>query len=348
MNIKAELARGEVRNLYVLFGAERFLVLHYAAEIEAECGAEKTVFGGGTAVAEIIMAAETVGFSAEKRLIFVRDSGLFAQGRKEESEKMAEYFAKIPPDTTLIFAESEIDKRTRAYKTAAKLGATFECAPLAPGDLAKWVSVLAKKKGKTFAPGAAQHFLRTCGNDMFALANEAEKLIHFCGVRQARSEEDVPKSTHSPGPEVAPAFRRNESEITAADIDEICTPTLEARIFDLTKAMGAGRTADALRFYRDMLFLKESPYMILTMIIRQLRIILLCMAHTKKNTPRAQIAKELKIMDFVINEALSHGRRFTEESLIAALERCSDTDLRMKTGLVAPEIGVEMLLISLA
>ncbi|MCL1878384.1 MAG: DNA polymerase III subunit delta [Defluviitaleaceae bacterium] len=319
--LKSELSRGEIRNLYVLFGEERFLVLHYAAEIEAACGVAKTVFDGAMPVAEIIMAAETVGFSAEKRLIFVRNSGLFAQGRKEESEKMADYFAKIPADTTLVFTESEIDKRTRAYKTAAKLGAMFECAPLASADLTKWLGFLAKKKGKNFASGAAQHFLRTCGSDMSTLANEMEKLVHFCGEK---------------------------SEISARDIDEICTQTLEARIFDLTKAMGAGRTADALKLYRDMLFLKESPYMILTMMIRQLRIILLCMAHTKKNTPRAQIAKELKIMDFVIGEALSHGRRFTEESLIAALEKCSDTDLRMKTGLVSPEIGVEMLLISIA
>ncbi|MCL2357039.1 MAG: DNA polymerase III subunit delta [Defluviitaleaceae bacterium] len=318
MQIKSELARGEIRNLYVLYGAERFLILHYAAEIEAACRAEKTVFGGGNA-AEIIMAAESVGFSAEKRLIFVRDSGFFAAGRKDESEKMAEYFAKIPPDTTLVFTESEIDKRTKAFKAAAKWGATVECAPLNPADLAKWLGVIVKKKGKSFASGAAQYFLRTCGSDMANLANEAEKLIHFCGER---------------------------SEISAQDIDEICTPTLEARIFDLTKAMGAGRTADALRLYNDMLFLKESPYMILTMMIRQLRIILLC--KVQKETPRAQLAKELKIMEFVIPEALSHGKRFSEEQLIAALEKCLDTDVRMKTGLIAPEIGVEMLLLSIA
>lgn len=319
--IKAELARGEIRNLYVLFGAERFLMLHYAAEIKAACAVERTVFDGAVPVAEIIMAAEAVGLFVERRLIFVRNSGLFAHGRKDESEQMAEYFTKIPPDTTLVFSETEIDKRTRIFKAAAKLGATFECAPLAPADLAKWLGVLAKKRGKAFAPGAVQFFLRTCGSDMANLANEAEKLCAFCGEK---------------------------SEITERDISEICTPTLEARIFDLTKAMVAGRTADALRLYRDMLFLKESPYMILTMIIRQLRIILLCKAHAQKNTPRAQIAKELKIMDFVISEALSHGKRFTEESLIAALEKCSDTDLRMKTGLVAPEIGVEMLLLAIA
>jgi DNA polymerase-3 subunit delta len=150
---------------------------------------------------------------------------------------------------------------------------------------------------------------------MANLANETEKLIHYCET----------------------------SEITPQHISEICTPTIESRIFDLTKAVGAGRTSDALKIYRDMLFLKESPHMILTMLIRQLRIILLCKCHAEKNTP--SIARILNLRDFMVTEALSHGKRFTAESLIAALESCQDTDLRIKTGQLPPETGVEMLLI---
>jgi DNA polymerase III delta subunit len=87
--------------------------------------------------------------------------------------------------------------------------------------------------------------------------------------------------------------------------------------------------------------------MILTMIIRQLRIILLCKCHSEKSTPRADIAKELKIQDFVISEALSHSKRFTTGQLISALEGCQSTDIKMKTGLISPETGVELLIIEI-
>lgn len=317
--LKAELARGELRNFYLLFGEERFLVAHYAAEIEATCAAaSKNIFDGAAAAAEIIMAAETVSFDAGKRVILVRDSKLFAAGRKEDSEKIADYLPKIPEDTVLIFAESETDRRTRSFKKAQELGGAFECAPLSPHDLAKWLISVAKKSGAKLEPPAANLLIRTCGTGMFNLENELRKLIAYCG------------------------------EITPQAIAEISTPTLESRIFDLTKAMGAGRISDALRVYRDMLFLKESPIMILTMVIRQLRIILLCKCHAEKGTHIAQIARELNLRDFMVDEALRHGRRFTTAQLIAALESCQETDLRVKTGLIAPEIGVEMLLVSLA
>jgi DNA polymerase-3 subunit delta len=320
--LKTELAKGELRNLYLLYGEEKFLVQHYAREIEKFI-ADKKIFEGAVPVAEIIMAAETVSFfdASEKKLILIRDSKLFATGRKDDSEKMAEYFSKIPAETVLIFSETEIDKRTRIFKKISELGAAVECSPLSSYDLEKWITRLAKDKNKIFEPAAVNFFLRTCGNNMQNLANEAEKLFHFCA---------------------------NKNEISANDISQICTPTLESRIFDLTKAMGAGKISDALKLYQNMIFLKESPHMILSMIIRQLRIILLCKCHAEKNTPRTQIARELKIMDFVITEALSHGRRFTTEKLISALTECQNTDAKIKTGLLAPEIGVEMLLISLA
>jgi DNA polymerase-3 subunit delta len=82
------------------------------------------------------------------------------------------------------------------------------------------------------------------------------------------------------------------------------------------------------------------------MVTRQLRIILLCKCLAEKNTPRAQIASELKIHDFVVNEALSHGKSFSREKLISALENCLDTDIRIKSGLITPELGIEMLIIS--
>jgi DNA polymerase-3 subunit delta len=319
--LKAELSRGEVRNMYLLYGEERFLVLHYAAAIEKalEC-TNKDVFGGAVPVCEIIMAAETVPFSASdsKRLLLIRESKLFASGRKDESEKMADYLSEIPPDTVMVFTESEVDRRTRIFKKFAESDCAVECAPLSPPDLIKWVAHLVKEHGKTISSAAANHLLRTVGNNMANLSNETNKLIHYCG---------------------------DKSEITAQDITEICTPTLESRIFDLTKAMGAGRTSDTLKMYSDMIFLKESPLMILSMIIRQIRIILLCKCHAEKNT--ANIARELNLRDFIVSEALSQSRRFTKEKLLAALENCLDTDVRIKTGLLDAETGVEMLLVKM-
>ena len=324
--LKTELSKGQLRRIYLLHGDEKFLISHYAAEIEKTVSGNEPLYKDAydnTAKAdEIIMAADTVPFFGEKRLVCVKDSKLFAAGRKAEAEQMAEYLPKIPEETVLLFIESEIDRRTRLYKKVQELDGTLDCTPPGPSDLIKWLTRLASERSKVLTFPTADLLIKTCGTDMTNLYGEMDKLIHYIGD--------------------------NGKEITPKDIKAISTPTLEAKIFALTKAMGDGRTGDALKAYHDMIILKESPIMILTMIIRQLRITLLCKCALERKLPRAQIAKDLNIRDFVISEAATHGRRFTEKGLISALEHCQDTDIRVKTGLLDPEIGVEMLLIGLS
>jgi len=313
--LKDDLAAGKLGKLYLLFGEERFLVQHYAAEIEK--GHLKDVFEGAIPVKEIIMAASTLPFLSEKRLIYAKDSKLFTSERKTEAEEIAEYLPNIPDDTTIVFIESEVDRRVRLFKKVQELGLAVNCEPPTPQILTKWITRTMKEKGKTISD--ANFLIRNCGTNMANLFQEMDKLVYYCGDKENASNEDI---------------------------KAICTPTLEARIFDLVKAMGTGRASDALNHYRNMLFLKESPFVILSMIIRQLRIILLCKC--KKNMPRPQIAKELNIRDFVVSEAWEQGKRFNQEQLISALKNCQSTDIKIKTGLLSPEIGVEILLAELS
>jgi len=318
--LKDDLAAGKLGKLYLLFGEERFLVAHYAQSIK-NTEESPDVFEGAVNVREIIMAADTVSLFSERRLVYVKDSKLFTSERKTEAEEIADYLPKIPDETTIVFVESEVDRRVKLYKKVAELGLAVNCEAPTPQVLTKWIARTMKEKGKTIGAAEVNQLQRTCGTNMSNLFQEMDKLAHYCGDRK---------------------------DITPADIAAICTPTLEARIFDLTKAMGAGRASDALNHYRNMLFLKESPFVILSMIIRQLRIILLCKCASEKNLPRPQIAKELNIRDFVVSEALGQGKRFSQQQLLEALTNCQDTDIKIKTGLLSPEIGVEVLLAELS
>jgi len=57
------------------------------------------------------------------------------------------------------------------------------------------------------------------------------------------------------------------------------------------------------------------------------------------------IPQEFNLRDFMVSEALGQGRRFSVADLLKALEDCLDTDVKIKTGLISPEFGVEMLII---
>jgi len=327
--LRDELAAGVLGNLYLLYGEERFLVGHFAKTIEQAIKKSthsddefyKDVFDGKEAARNVIAAADTLPFVPGRRLVLVRDSGLFAAGRKDDSDFTADYLDKIPSDTVLLFVESSVDKRLKIFKRVNEIGRVLECERQTPSDLIKWLTRELKQKNVKIRHDLANLILSVCGTDMVTLYQETDKLAHYCGAG---------------------------NEVTEADIRTIMTPTLESKIFALTKAMGQGQVKEAVKMYNTMLFLKESPFGILAMIIRQLRIILLCKAGTEAGVPKAKIAKDLGLRDFAVNEGMEQARRFTTEKLMELLTDCRDTDYNIKMGLMTQEMGIELLLIKAA
>lgn len=65
--------------------------------------------GKDTVTGQLIDLAETLPFFAERRVILVEDSGFF----KSSNDLLSDYFTAINPTTCFIFAESEVDKRSK-------------------------------------------------------------------------------------------------------------------------------------------------------------------------------------------------------------------------------------------
>ena len=311
------IKRGEFKRVYLLYGEERYLVNHYAETLIKALG-EPDNFDNTANAASIIMAAENLPFLTDMRLVRVRDSKLFASGRKAESEAMTAYLPKVPDTTVLVFTESEVDRRGRLYKKVAELGGAVECAPPSPQALATWLTRIFKEKGKAIDPAAANLLIRYAAHNMTTLSQETGKLAAYTGQRAA---------------------------VTTQDVEAICSPTLQTRVFDMIAAMASGHKPGALDMYHNMLLMKEQPLMILAMIIRQFRIMLMVKAANEKNMPKTQMAKALGLRSFVVDEALNQTRRLSTEKLFKALCSCQEIDIKIKTGLINAEIGVELLIL---
>lgn len=315
-SLQKDISGGLFKRVYLLYGEERYLVAFYADALGK--GFDRDVFEGSTPPGEIILAAETFPFLAEKRAVVVKESRLFSTGRKIDTDMMADYIPKIPEETVLIFIETDVDKRTRLYKKTAELGRAVECTPLSPPDLARWVTKRFRDRGKSLSPNVAEQLIRSAAHNMTALVSEIDKLAAYTGTRPS---------------------------VTSEDINLLCTPTLQTRVFDLLAAMGRGNTEQSLTSYANMLHMKEQPLMILAMLIRQFRILLLCKTAYEKKIPKNEMAKEFGLRPFMVDEALAQARRYTTGRLLSALEDCADTDLRVKSGRMDAEVGVEMLII---
>ncbi|MBO5330221.1 MAG: DNA polymerase III subunit delta [Anaerotignum sp.] len=327
--LKKQWKNGEFGRCYLLFGAETYLLKDYETALEKALLPEGTemmnhdIFEEKRATAAAIMdAAETFPFLNEKRLVTVKNSEFFQKGgRKEEGEKLKEFLADIPESTCLLFIEEKVEKTSALYKAVVKHGQAVEFKKLTEKDLGTWIKKLCKDNQKQMSESVLGLFLQTVDHDMENMEGELLKLI---------------------------AYKGEESEIKAEDIRAVCTVSLEARVFDLVKAVAEKRPEKAVQIYRTLLSMKESPYMVLSLITRQFRFILETKLLSESGMTNETIAAKLEIRDFAVKEYLRQSKRFSSRVWKDAMKDCLETDLNIKSGKAAEETAVELLIVKYA
>lgn len=323
--LKEQIKSGNFQTCYLFYGNENYLKKYYMEQMKQAIipvGMEMmnldVLEGKQVSSGQIIDAAETLPFMTDKRLIVIKESELFQSGRKDETEKTAAFLSKLPETTCLIFIESQIDKRNKLYKQMDKFGRIVEFATPKESELAVWLQKGFKKYHKQISPKTAAYMIRTVGSTMEALVEELQKLI---------------------------AYKNHETEITEDDIDAICTKSLETKIFDLVAAIGNKNSSKSLEIYGNLMLLKESPIMVLTMITRQFRLILESKILRGMGVDTEGIAKRMGQRSFVIRECLKQGGNFSESLLKQAMKECLETDIAIKTGKMDGTLAVEILII---
>ena len=321
--LKNDFKINQFKSVYLLYGEESYLVRYYAnlfaERLLTDTMMNHDVFEGKDFEAgELIDAAETLPFLSERRLVHVKDSGLLTTGRKDNTEALAKYLPTIPESTIMIFVETAVDKRNRLYKQIASQGRVVECQTPGEAELIRWVTNIFKKKKKVIQPQTAKLLLANVPKGMDSIYGEADKLGDFVGERAA---------------------------IEPEDILAICTRSLESRIFDLVGALCGGETKKALTQYHNMLSAKEQPLMVLAMMARQFRMVLQCMVCAEKRMSQPQIVQTLGLRDYIVRECLKQAKNFTTNRLLEALYDCQDTDIRIKTGRISGELGIELLIV---
>ncbi|KXL53030.1 DNA polymerase III subunit delta [Anaerotignum neopropionicum] len=323
--LKKQWKNGEFKGCYLFFGPEAYLIKNYEkALMEALLppGSEimnHDIFEEKRASEGAIMdAAETLPFLNEKRLITVRNSGFFQKGNtKEEGERLLDYFSQLPESVCILFIEEKAEKNSRLYKAMVKYGEAVEFKTPGEKELAIWIKKECEKNGTSIEGSVVQFFLQTVESNMESIEREMQKLL---------------------------AYKGNQGNIEIGDIKEICTPSLEAKVFDLVRAVVEEKPEKAISIYHNLLLLKESPYMVLSLITRQFRLILLSSLLSGEGMPNSEISQRLEIRDFAVREYINQARRFSKEAWKMALKDCLKTDLDIKTGRVAEEAAVELLI----
>ena len=316
-SLNEDLKTGQFNKIYLLHGEEAYLKKQYKeklrnAMVSPEDNMNYAYYEGkGINVNEIIDLAETLPFFAERRLIILEDTGLF----KSAASELADYIKDMPDTTSMIFIESEVDKRNKLYKAVQSKGRVVELGRQDESTLLRWVAGNVKRENKQISENTVRHFLAKVGTDMENIQKELEKL--FC-------------------------YTMDKESITSEDVDTICTTQITNQIFDMVNTVADKNQKKALEYYYDLLALKEPPMRILFLLARQFKLLLEVKTMDKQGYARKEIAEKTGINPFVVGKYQAQAKAFSGSELRKIMEDAVETEESVKTGVLSDILGVEL------
>ncbi len=269
---------------------------------------------------ELIAAVETVPFMADRRLILVRDYPALT-GRGEADERLVAYLPQVPPTAVLLFdCVQKPDARKKMYTAIKKLGGIVTFSALKGRELTAFVTSAFHDRGKECDERTADHLIFTCGSDTSRLLSEIEQIS---------------------------AFRAESKDVSPEDINALAVPSVESTVFQMIDAVVGGQDARAFSLLRLQLKSGESRVAILSMLLRQFRLMqhIKIMKYEKK--PESEILSALNFGSYIGGQYIRQSSAWTNAQVRQAVQLCLDTDLRIRSGQLNQEGALEAVMLRL-
>lgn len=322
-DVLAAIGRGEIDEIYCVYGAERFLVDRCLAALRTAVVGDKAGFNHDafevkeSGLAAVLNAARTLPMFAKRRLVVGRGIDTL---KADELEQLAPYVADPNPSTCLVLVGDKIDARLRAFQALKKAGYLHEFQRLKDRELASWVAREASARKLAMDSDAALALADAAGPDLGRLSQALEQLsLYTAGARVGRT-----------------------------DVEELIPETRERGVFELTKAIGQGDLPLALRLLANMLRNREAPLKIQFMLVRQIRQIWRAKELAATGASRQEIASAVGIAPFFLDDVLVPARRMSTAALARSLRRLYDADRALKSSRVDGDVQIARLVQQLA
>lgn len=310
---KKALAAGEPGKLYVLHGEESYLRDHYLSKLK-----ELILSGGmGTfnlhelAAKEMSpraleQAVDCLPMMGKRTLVLVTDYDLFKAGEKDR-ESYGRIFAQLPDYCCVVFVYDLIpykgDARTKLAAALKEYGTVVHFVRQDQKNLVDWVRRRFRALEKDIDTKLALEFIFLCGDLMTNLAGEIEKVGAY--AKGAR--------------------------ITREDIDAVATPQLDAVVYGMTDAIGAGKFDRALAVLGELYQMQEAPIRILWSLSRQVRQLYSARLALESGRGASYVAQLWGLKPYPSEKLMGMARRFSLPWCRRAAIRCGEIDLAMKS-----------------
>lgn len=294
--------------------------------------------GSETTPDHLITLVNTVPFLSEHRLIIVE--GLLGQwnsrqvrsrrragGRRKPSRDLGQWsslpedLSAMSPTTVLVFTDGALDPDNSLFGLLTPLGKVTEFPPLRGYKLQKWIQGRVASARSAILPEALRLLAQMAGGSLWNLSHDIEKLSLYAAGR----------------------------EIDEKDVEKLVSGARDSNIFALIDAIIEGKSERACRELGLLLDAGDTAYRILSMIVRQLRLIALSIDLSEKRVPEREMGSRLGIFsEYALGKVLDQSRLYDLPLLARAYEKVLASDLTLKTRDTPERLVLELLVLDLA
>ena len=321
----------ELQPLYLLYGEEQYLVDTSINKIKKKFG--ERVLGinyiliDETNLDNLISDIEMPAFGYDKKLIIVKNSGLFKKdGRKKSGspmqDKIADYIKDnmdiIEESVILVFVEVEADKNV-VFEAVSKTGIVCNIEELKPTQLVKKLKQICNLYKVNVDDMTLNYLIETSGTNLQHLINEIRKLIEYAG---------------------------ENGTITLDAVNKLSIKQIESVIFELTDNLAMKKIDKALEVLDNLIYQKEPLQKILITLYNHLKKVYLCMlaVDLKKDVVNSLNLKPNQT--FLVTKYKKQASYFKKSELRKILEEFYNLDYNSKNGKIDIDVGLRSILCS--
>ncbi|MEC9140872.1 MAG: DNA polymerase III subunit delta [Chloroflexota bacterium] len=329
--------------IYLLHGTDTYSLRSYLDELRGAVGMPDVQDANITSLntkdaspASILGLCQAMPFLAERRMVIIDGlvASLAGDGKGNKGKVTAETLASwqnffptlpnnMPSTSVLVFIEGQLRANDPVLKTVITVAQVLpslyelkEFGNMNPNDLRGWVQERVMDRNGSITTNAVQLLVDMIGPDLWTLASEVEKLLLYTSGRAIEIE----------------------------DVEEMVTFVKEVSVFALVDAVLEGNRMLAMRNLTKLLEGEATVSHLLSMLGRQVRMLLLAKELIREKVPQGKLGSRLGINSaYPLRKTLEQARRFAPQSLRVLHEGLLNTDVAIKTGAQGERLALEFL-----
>lgn len=254
---------------------------------------------------------------AETKLAVVKNA--FAS-KKFQEDFLAELESlQSLKDVIVVYEADPPDERLKLFKTLLKQAKCQEFALLTGAQTKTWAAAQIKSQNAKINLDALDLLVSRAGDNLWNLAGEIKKLMHFKGGQTIKKE----------------------------DVELMVRPRIENDIFKTIDALAAKNKPQALALLRRHLDGGDNALYLLSMIGYQFKNLLVVKELAQKGLMYASIVKKSGLHPFVVKKNYFASSQFSFDELKSIYHKIYRMDSDIKTGKVEPETALDLLVAQL-